>query len=74
MPKVKKLGIDYTSAEITKLFKKALIEKEWTVSHLAELCQKDVGTISKLINNPMKVKFETILNVANKLGIDSIPT
>ena len=74
MPKVRKLGTEQKGEQITKLFKKALIDKEWTVKHLAELCGKDKTEIGRVINHPMRVRLETILTIADKLDIDSLPT
>lgn len=74
MPKVRKLGTSHKEEELTKLLKKGLIDKGWTVKHLAELCGKDADNMSTIINHPMRVRFETIMTIANKLGIESIPT
>lgn len=74
MPRVRKLGAASKEEQITKLFKKALIDKDWTMTHLAKLCGKDTGHMSRLINHPMQRRFKDVLMVADKLGIDSIPT
>lgn len=74
MPKVKKLGISYKEEQLTKLLRKALVDKGWTVKHLAELCNINSDNMSTILNHPMRVRFETIMTIANKLGIDSIPT
>ena len=74
MPRIKKSTAEQREQNIIKTFKKALIEKEWSLNHLAELCNMDPGNMSRLINHPLRVKLETVLDVAKKLGIDSIPT
>ena len=74
MPALKKSPAVLRQEMITKKFKIGLLEKGWTVKHLAELCGMDAGTMSRAINHPMSVKLETVLNIAKKLGIDSIPT
>ena len=73
MPAVKKPSWTRQEAEVTKVFKKALVDKEWTVAHLAELIHKQPCNVSRIINNPSKVSLETILLIANKLDISSIP-
>lgn len=73
MPAVRESPAVRREKLITKTFKKALVEKEWTVTHLAKLCEMDTPQLSRSINHPMSVKFETILMIAVKLGIDSIP-
>ena len=73
MPRVRSLGTNRKGENITKLFKKSLIEKEWTTKHLAELCGKDTSEVSRIINHPLRVRFETILLLADKLGIESLP-
>ena len=74
MPRVRKLGAASKEEQIKKLFKKALIDKGWTLTHLAELCGKDTGYMSRLINHPFQRQFKDVLMVADRLGIDSIPT
>ena len=74
MPRIKKSAAEQREQKIIRNFKVALIEKEWTVSHLAELCNMDPGNLSRLINHPLSVKLETILDVPKTLGIESITT
>ncbi len=74
MPALKKSPAVLRQEAITKSLKKGLIDKGWTVKHLAELCDMDTGALSRTINHPMSVKLETVLNIAKKLGIESIPT
>ncbi len=75
MPAIRKIT---TSAQredrISKAFKHALVEKRWTVQHLADLCCMKASNVSRTINHPLNVKLDTILMIASKLGIDSIPT
>ncbi len=72
MPRINKPECILREERIVNDFKIALIEKGWTTKHLAELCRMAPGNMSRIINHPMKVQFETILMVAKKLGIDSI--
>ena len=74
MPAVKKPSHVQREERVVKALKIGLIEKGWTVSHLANLCGMDTGNMSRLINHPSRVKLETVLTVANKLGIEYIPT
>ena len=57
---------------ITAAFKKALVEKNWSMSHLAKLLGMNQGNLSRVINHPMSVRFDTICIVANKLGINCL--
>lgn len=57
---------------ISAALKKALIDKQWTVSHLAELLGMKQGNLSKVLNHPMSVKFDTICRVATKLGVTEL--
>lgn len=57
---------------ISAALKKALIDKQWTVSHLAELLGMKQGNLSKVLNHPMSVKFDTICRVATKLGVTQL--
>ncbi len=74
MPAIKKFSEQQRKERIVKALKIGLVNKGWTVRHLAELCGMLPSNMSHLLNNPMKVKLETILIVAEKLEIDSIPT
>lgn len=73
MPAIKKPAAVQREERIVNTFKHALINKGWSVKHLAELCKMDAGNMSRVINHPTKVQFDTILMIASKLGIDSIP-
>lgn len=57
---------------VSAALKKALIDKEWTVKHLARLLGMDAGNVSKILNHPMSVKFDTICRVADKLGVATL--
>lgn len=57
---------------VSAVLKKALIDKGWTVSHLAKLLGMKQGNLSNIINHPMSVKFDTICRVATKLGITEL--
>ena len=74
MPRVNKPPSVKRAEAITRVLKVGLLDKGWTVAHLAELCGSDGPRISRIINHPQNVKLDTILNIAAKLGIDSIPT
>lgn len=74
MPALRKSACVQQEERIVKAFKIGLIDKGWSVSHLAELCNMDKANMSRTINHPMSVRLKTILDVASKLGIDSIPT
>lgn len=74
MPAVKKSAVVLREEKIVKTLKIGLVNKGWTVQHLADLYGMDHGNMSRTINHPMRVKLETILDIAKKLGIDSIPT
>ncbi len=73
MPAVRESPAVQREKMIIKTFKKALIEKGWQAQHLAKLCKMEPSRMSLILNHPMNVKFETILMIATKLGIDSIP-
>lgn len=74
MPAVRKPQCVQQEEKIVKAIKHGLVEKGWSVQHLAKLCGMDAGNMSRTINHPMNVKFDTILKIFTKLGIDSIPT
>lgn len=74
MPAVRKFSSVLREEKISNAFKHALIEKGWTTKHLATICNMDAGNLSRVINHPAKVKLDTILLIASKLDIDSLPT
>ncbi len=74
MPAVKKPAHVQREERIVKTLKIGLINKGWTVQHLADLCGMNPGNMSRTLNNPMSVRLETILTIASKLGIENIPT
>lgn len=74
MPAVRKPTHIQREERIVIALKTGLINKGWSVQHLADLCGMKAGNMSRTINHPMNVKLETILTIASKLGIDSIPT
>ena len=73
MPTIKKPSWVRQEEEISKILKKGLIDKGWTVSHLAELIKKDISCVSRILNHPSRVRLETILTIAEKLGVSSLP-
>lgn len=72
MPKMKLCPSMQREKNISATLKKALIDKGWTTSHLAELLGMNSGNLSRLINHPMSVKFDTICRVATKLGVTEL--
>ncbi len=73
MPAVRKPTIVQQEEIIVKTFKKALVDKGWQAQHLAKLCHMKPPQMSRVLNHPMNVQFDTILMIASKLGINSIP-
>lgn len=73
MPAIKKYSCVAREEKIKNTFKHALIDKGWTTKHLATLCNMDAGNMSRVINHPAKVQLDTILLIASKLGINSLP-
>ena len=73
MPAVRKPAHIRQEEKIVRTFKIGLLNKGWSVQHLADLCGMKAGNMSRTLNHPMSVKLETILTIASKLGIDSIP-
>lgn len=73
MPAIRKPEHILREERIVKAFKIQLINKGWTKKHLADLMKIDCSALSRAMNHPMHVKLETILNIAVKLGMDSIP-
>lgn len=71
MPKVK--SFNQQNDLICRMFKTALIEKEWTQSHLAKICGFSNSQMSRIINTPNKCCFSTIQQVSKKLGIKELP-
>jgi hypothetical protein len=66
------------SAQREKNIRDALIcgrvAKGWSNQHLAELLGMNPGNLSKIINHPMSVKYETLCLIASKLGLKELPT
>jgi transcriptional regulator with XRE-family HTH domain len=46
----------------------------WSNQHFAELLGMNPGNLSKIINHPMSVKYETLCLIASKLGLKELPT
>jgi len=70
MPKLRKSPEDQREANLKKFFKKALLDREWSVKHLAELLGVDAANVSRTINHPMKCEIKTLLRVSDKLGVN----
>ncbi len=73
MPKIKLCPSQQRERNITAALEKARIDKGWTKKHLGELLHMPSYKISRIINHPANEKLSTVLLVANKLGIDSLP-
>lgn len=71
MPKT--LPLDKQADIIRKMFKHAMVEKEWDQKHLAKICGMSECQISLILKCPEKHRFTSIIKVAKKLGISEIP-
>lgn len=72
MPALRKRPEQLREEAMTKAFKKALVEKDWTQAHLAKLIGSEQATVSKIINHPLKREFRLVLMVADKLNVPLI--
>lgn len=72
MPKTTLCPSMQREKNISDLLKKGLVDKGWSVKHLAKLLGTDAGNLSRVINHPMSVKLDTICKVAGKLGITEL--
>lgn len=70
MPALRKRPEQLRSEAITKAFRHALIEKGWTQAHLAKLLGVNPPCVCRIISSPMTKQLETVLKVADKLGVD----
>lgn len=69
MPALKKRPEQLREEAMTKAFKKALVEKDWTQEHLGKLLGIDRATICRVINNPLKHDLSRVLLLSDKLGV-----
>ena len=74
MPKLKLSPSAQREKNISDTLRCAMIRKGWSNQHFAELLGMDPGHLSKIINHPMSVRFETICIIASKLGLKELPT
>ena len=73
MPKIKQCASIQREINVSAALKHALIDKGWSNAHLAELLGMNPGNLSRIINHPMTVKFETLCIIADKLGLKELP-
>lgn len=82
MPKLKPTPSQQREDNIVLVLRNALNTKKWKQRHLLELLlatepslrNLTESRLSLILNHPMDVKFETVLIVAAKLGVESLPT
>jgi transcriptional regulator with XRE-family HTH domain len=74
MPKLKLSPSAQREKNISDTLRCGMIRKGWSNQHLAELLGMNPGNLSKIINHPTSVKFETLCLIASKLGLKELPT
>lgn len=74
MPKLKLSPSAQREKNISDTLRCAMIRKGWSNQHFAELLGMNPGNLSKIINHPMSVKFETLCIIADKLKLSELPT
>ena len=74
MPKLKLSPSDQREKNISDVLRFGMIRMGWSNQHLADLLGMNPGNLSKIINHPMSVKYETLCIVASKLGLKELPT
>lgn len=70
MPALRKRPEEMRAKAITNAFRAALNNKDWEQTDLARLTGKAQSEVSRIINHPLSVKFDTILLFADKLGVN----
>ena len=73
MPRVRKPACIEREEAITKMFKRELINKGWSMGHLAKVCGKNLSHVSRVVNNPMNTTVASLVLIADKLGVKEIP-
>ena len=73
MPRIKKLSCVEREENITKALQRALLDKGWSVGHLAKLCGKNISHVSRVIHNPLNVTVSSLVLISDKLGLREIP-
>lgn len=74
MPKLKLSPSAQREKNISDVLRCGMIRMGWSNQHLADLLGMNPGNLSKIINHPMSVKYETLCIVASKLGLKELPT
>ena len=74
MPKLKLSPSDQREKNISDVLRCGMIRMGWSNQQLADLLGMNPGNLSKIINHPMSVKYETLCIVASKLKIKELPT
>ena len=74
MPKLKLNPSEQREKNISDVLRSGIIRMGWSNQHLADLLGMNQGNLSKIINHPMSVKYETLCIVASKLGLKELPT
>jgi plasmid maintenance system antidote protein VapI len=74
MPRIKPSTAQQRERNVSDALKCGMIRMGWSNQHLAELLGMHPGNLSKIINHPMSVKYETLCIIADKLKISELPT
>ena len=74
MPKLKLSPSTQREKNISDTLRYGMIRMGWSNQHFAELLGMNPGNLSKIINHPMSVKYETLCLIASKLGLKELPT
>lgn len=74
MPKIALTTAQQRERNVSDALKCGMIRRGWNNQHLAELLKMNPGNLSRIINHPMSVRFETLCLIATKLGIAELPT
>lgn len=74
MPRIKPSTAQQRERNVSDTLKCGMIRMGWSNQHLAELLGINPGNLSKIINHPMSVKYETLCIIADKLKISELPT
>ena len=74
MPKLKLSPSAQREKNISDILRCGMIRMGLSNQHLAVLLGMNPGNLSKIINHPMSVKYETLCLIASKLGLKELPT
>lgn len=72
MPAHKKTEEEKQATRLKHVFRDAMEDLGFTQTELARRVGTDQPRISRLIRNPLKVEFGTVLKVANTLKVDLV--